>query len=509
MPKPNKADRLAQLSQGSVAILAQVLGLQWFAGAALRCFLPCRAMSDWRDGWSEDARGHWTTRGWRQSTFNLWQPKFEGHGSDLVHKNIVVAVRKVQGSNLAGDDLWQSWVETFAGPSGLILDPARHSLEFLLAFLSHVESVELTLKSHQELAMQIGARSVKERRLQERLLPDELYDGLSRTLRGVPSSSDRRPLLAAETQTEAVTPPPVLAAETQTEEPPASPASPASWLAPPAETQTEEPRHTYRIPWQVEDFWSGIPKQIWVSGPNYDKLSPWYTDHLNDMLRRAPGWVVNFVDDRQMLERIAFDCTEREQQCFERINPKYGPARADFLRYVLMRTYGGLWLDLKSGFVGDLNKNLEKFFPLPPLVLGHWGWPNQHDVIPEDVHNFGEIEQWWLLSAPGHPVWNTVLDAVCTNIERYTPADGFGKQIVLCVTGPIAMSRAMYPKLITFPHLLLRDKEYKFEYDQLGHHAKKQDQMGAATPHYSKLKEPLITPYVRPSSRASAAPLDF
>ncbi len=80
---------------------------------------------------------------------------------------------------------------------------------------------------------------------------------------------------------------------------------------------------------------------------------------------------------------------------------------------------------------------------------------------------------------------------MCRNIEEYGPHIGVGKQAVLCITGPIAMSKAMYPILRTCPHLLLKNKEYKFGYDMMGGYIKKQQQLGAGK-HYSKLKEPVI-----------------
>ncbi len=54
------------------------------------------------------------------------------------------------------------------------------------------------------------------------------------------------------------------------------------------------------------------------------------------------------------------ECTPREARAFKGLNPLYGPARADILRYHLMRSRGGLWLDSKSGFTGELEENLAK-----------------------------------------------------------------------------------------------------------------------------------------------------
>jgi len=200
------------------------------------------------DWWS--ARGQkqsWSRSGWQLGTFNIKKPKFEGAGADLVHKAYVDAVRKVQGSNFECADMWITWVETFVNEPKPRFDPALHSNEFLIAFLSHVESVQLTQAMHEELGQQTKDMVVKQRRLQERRLPgdwQEWQERIQNRSRGVPSSSDRRPLLAAETQTEAVAPPLVLAAETQTEAvaPPTPPARPPAHLL------------ALRIPFSVDDF---------------------------------------------------------------------------------------------------------------------------------------------------------------------------------------------------------------------------------------------------------------
>jgi mannosyltransferase OCH1-like enzyme len=227
-------------------------------------------------------------------------------------------------------------------------------------------------------------------------------------------------------------------------------------------------------------------------------LDDWYKKHWLSLEERSPGWRVCFIDDNMMCDMIASECRPREVQAFKALNPKYGPARADFLRYHLMRSRGGMWLDGKSGFTGVLEENLAKWLPLPPLVFGHWGWPNQHDHIPEDVHKKGEIQQWFLISAPQHPVWDEVLYDVVENIENYDEkVDGVGKFAVLKITGPIAMSRTLYPLLSQHPHLHVKDKELGMLYDCLGGHEKKQTMMGSGT-HYSKLNEPIVLYKIRP-----------
>ena len=231
---------------------------------------------------------------------------------------------------------------------------------------------------------------------------------------------------------------------------------------------------------------------IFWSAPSWHNFNDWYKNHWQDLAARAPDWEVNFFSDAHASQLIRDRCSEREKVCFSRLNPRYGPARADFLRYVLMREAGGLWLDAKSVFEGQLLENFGRYAPLPPVVFVHWGWPNQAQAIPENHRGRGEICNWVLLSQKGHPVWDVVLDAVCTRIEQYTvQMYGVGKEAVLRVTGPIAMSRCIYARLHTWPHLFLSAGELKFQFDVLGKHQKKAHMLGGGI-HYSKLKEPVV-----------------
>ena len=256
-------------------------------------------------------------------------------------------------------------------------------------------------------------------------------------------------------------------------------------------------RSAVAIPCYVQDKYGGIPKYVYVSAANRQKLSSWYEGNFRRLQDRIHGWCFVFLDDVAMQNIIKSECSVREQRAFFAINPKYGAARSDFFRYHLMRSRGGMWLDAKSGLRMNLDRSLSRYFPLPPLVLGLWDIANQHQHIPEDVWDRGEIQNWWLLSAVGHPVWDAVLAGVCANIENYSLGkDGVGKLAVLKLTGPIAMSRILYPLLPQWPHLLRKATEFFFEYDMMvvdgrGKHELLQCESGGVV-HYSMLKEPLV-----------------
>ena len=226
--------------------------------------------------------------------------------------------------------------------------------------------------------------------------------------------------------------------------------------------------------------------------------------HLHELAAQLPsGWRLMFWSDAAAEFFIGSQLKSEFLRAFLSIEPKYGPARADFLRYAIMDKCGGVWLDLKSWWEKP-DHHLRKFAPLPPLVFCNWGFQNQD--IAEDTFKRGEIQNWNLVSAPGHPIWGCVLEAVRDEImrelsaqenPRYVPKKG--KQEVLRITGPILLSRIAYPMLAQYPHLLLKNNsDFGFMYDRWaaqnrGSHVKLNQRAGLGK-HYTKLKDPIIRP---------------
>jgi len=101
---------------------------------------------------------------------------------------------------------------------------------------------------------------------------------------------------------------------------------------------------------------------------------------------------------------------------YARIVP--GAAKADLLRYTLMYELGGVYLDIKSGA-----KSLCHLLRPNDKMLVASG--KQSDLLPWVLpngktlyNNFGEIQQWWLVSAAKHPIMLAVVNAVVTEIRR-------------------------------------------------------------------------------------------
>ena len=185
-----------------------------------------------------------------------------------------------------------------------------------------------------------------------------------------------------------------------------------------------------------------------LSGPlqaNVDKLRA-----LN------PGWEYRFYDDDDIATFIKGNYPPLVWEYFERIDKRYGAARADFFRYLLMYKVGGMYLDIKSTATRPLDTVLQ---PDDTFILSKWYLPNgeyEHsDGFIYDLRHIpgGEFQQWHILCAPGHPLMKAVLEAVMANIDAYDPyLHQTGKRGVLRVTGPIAYTLAIRRVMDQHPH---------------------------------------------------------
>jgi inositol phosphorylceramide mannosyltransferase catalytic subunit len=205
-----------------------------------------------------------------------------------------------------------------------------------------------------------------------------------------------------------------------------------------------------------------------------------------------PGWDHRLYDDNDALAFIASRCGAAMARRFSRINPAYGPARADFFRYLLMLELGGVYLDLKSTARRPLDEVLRAD---DSYLLSHWrngpGESREGWGLHPGLGAWGEFQQWHIAAQPGHVFLKAVVARVAENIDRYGPDGEVGKRGVLAITGPVAYTLAIRPLLLAAPHRLVDAKALGFVYDIFGNHDGRED---FGRPHYRHLQEPVILP---------------
>jgi hypothetical protein len=173
---------------------------------------------------------------------------------------------------------------------------------------------------------------------------------------------------------------------------------------------------------------------------------------------------------------------------YERINPKYGAARADLFRYLLIYKKGGVYLDIKSRMSQPLSRIIK---PADRFLLAKWGDYNL--VLHHELANIpgGEFQNWHVIGVQGHPFLKGVIESVLLNIDKYRPwLHGVGKNAVIRVTGPVAYTLAICPMLERYRHRAVDSQsDLSLEYSATipGTH------IPLFKTHYSNLEESVVT----------------
>ena len=208
-----------------------------------------------------------------------------------------------------------------------------------------------------------------------------------------------------------------------------------------------------------------------------------------------PDWDYRLYGAEHMVAFIRQHYDERMLSYFERINPRYGAARADLFRYLLMYQCGGVYLDIKSSLRRSLNEVLRAD---DQYLLSRWsnkageefeGW----GLYPEIGAADGEFQQWHIVAAAGHPFLRAVIERVLHNIARYNPVlDGQGWIGVMRATGPIAYTLAIRPLLQRHPHRIVDAAgELGFSYS-IYPRAPSSPHQALFRAHYTQLAEPVV-----------------
>lgn len=207
---------------------------------------------------------------------------------------------------------------------------------------------------------------------------------------------------------------------------------------------------------------------------------------VNKLKADHPGWAYRFYDDADIERFIAAEYGPGVLSRYERISPDYGAARADLFRYLLMYRIGGVYLDIKSTTLGPLDDLIAG----QRYLLAHWdnGPAGSHPNwgLHEQIRDMprGELQQWHVIAAPGHPFLRAVLEQVLGAIDHYRPwLHDVGKAGVFNLTGPVAYTRAIAPLIDKQSHRLFdNERELGLVYSALrrdAHH-----ELGG--PHYTR-----------------------
>lgn len=243
-----------------------------------------------------------------------------------------------------------------------------------------------------------------------------------------------------------------------------------------------------------------IPKLIHQTTTSRQTLTEPFKANIEQLKALHPGWMFSFYDGAERLDFIRKHFDKEMVRTYLSINPRYGPARADLFRYLLLYQCGGVYLDMKSSATICLDRVLQS---TDQYLLSHWdnasGRPFEGWGVHAETPYPGEFQQWHILAAPRHPFLERVIRSVQMNIHCYNASlDGTGKRAVLRVTGPIAYTKAIRPLLGRVRARLVKISDlglvYSF-FDPCNEEFRRTGRLAheTLTPnHYRSLSEPLV-----------------
>jgi mannosyltransferase OCH1-like enzyme len=237
-----------------------------------------------------------------------------------------------------------------------------------------------------------------------------------------------------------------------------------------------------------------IPKIVHQTITNPLKLTPDVEKNIRVMKLANPEWEFRLYSGKDRIEYIASNFPSSIIRLYLAIDEKYGAARADLFRYLVIKNEGGVYLDIKSAFVKPLSAVIS---PHDQFISA--AWPNDLDGV--DISSWGihkslpirEFPNSFIISQPNHPILHECLERVAFNILNYQPfRDGVGREGVLKLTGPIPYTKSILPYLETELVRISSFHELGFRYTFFPYPQELHFQFSEHK-HYTKLFLPITT----------------
>ena len=139
----------------------------------------------------------------------------------------------------------------------------------------------------------------------------------------------------------------------------------------------------------------------------------------NRMLSINPSFTHEVYDDSDIFYFIKENYDTDALSAYESLNA--GAAKADFWRYCVLYTNGGIYLDIDSEILSNLDELIR---------------PEDKAIISREL-NFGLFVQWCLMFEAGHPILAKTIDKCIYNIKNRTTDN------IFYATGPRVYSEAV------------------------------------------------------------------
>lgn len=167
-------------------------------------------------------------------------------------------------------------------------------------------------------------------------------------------------------------------------------------------------------------------------------------------------WEYRLFDDKDIEQYIRTCYGEAILAFYRRIDGHYGAAKADFFRYLVIYREGGVYLDIKSTLEKPLSSVIQED---DVCLLSYWNnLPGQghegfghYPGLPDYIER-GEIIQWYVAAAAGHPLLRRIIVRMLHNIDHYNPyINGVGWTGTVTTTGPVMYTTEIWEALKESP----------------------------------------------------------
>lgn len=236
-----------------------------------------------------------------------------------------------------------------------------------------------------------------------------------------------------------------------------------------------------------------IPKIIHQTIASKSKIHPELRENIKRLINLNPDWTYCLYDDSDCRTFISQHYDAEKLGLYDRISPRYGAAKADFFRYLVVYEKGGVYLDIKSTAIQPLSLVLPK--NLDYLISTWDNRPGGREEGAGRHARYGvddEFQQWFIVASKAHPFLRAVIDRVSENIKNYDGlSGGLGASGVLRTTGPIAYTLAISPILDLYPHDRVDIYDFGFRYSCLLND-ERADRHREIIPSYREIRFPVI-----------------
>ena len=150
--------------------------------------------------------------------------------------------------------------------------------------------------------------------------------------------------------------------------------------------------------------------------------------------RKNKAWKHEIFDDTDIDSFISSNFDERTYKAYSRL--QIGAAKADFFRYCILLINGGVYLDMDS----DILVNLDKYITADDSA-----------IITREKNHQNLFAQWALIYDKNHPFLKRTIEKIVENIENNTyPHDEHS------MTGPTTYTKAIEEEIILNPDVSYR-----------------------------------------------------